>query len=47
MSMKPWRIRAISFRDEYPAEFPQGYNIQLWNGEHRLHDGLLEYLKSR
>jgi hypothetical protein len=40
-------IRAISFRDEDPAEFPDGYNIQLWNGEHRLHDGLLEYLKSR
>jgi hypothetical protein len=40
-------IRTISFRDEDLAEFPQGYNIQLWNGEHRLHDGLLEYLKSR
>ena len=40
-------IRAISFRDEDPAEFPDGYNIQLWNGQHRLHDGLLEYLKSR
>ena len=40
-------IRAISFRDEDPAEFPDGYSIQLWNGQHRLHDGLLEYLKSR
>jgi hypothetical protein len=40
------RVRAISFRDENPAEFPNGYNIQLWDGEHRLHTGLLEYLES-
>jgi hypothetical protein len=39
------RVRALSFRDEDPAEFPEGYNIQLWNGEHRLHAGLLEYLQ--
>jgi hydroxymethylpyrimidine pyrophosphatase-like HAD family hydrolase len=37
-------VRAISFRDEDPVEFPQGYNIQLWNGRYRLHNGLLEFL---
>jgi hypothetical protein len=41
------RVRALSFRNEDPAEFPKGYNIQLWDGEHRLHRGLLEYLESR
>jgi hypothetical protein len=40
-------VRAISFRNENPAEFPKGYNIQLWDGAHRLHVGLLEYLESR
>ena len=39
------RVRAISFRDEDPAEFPDGYNIHLWDGAYRLHDGLLEYLR--
>jgi hypothetical protein len=38
--------RALSFRNEDPAEFPQGYNIQLWDGAYRLHAGLLEYLES-
>jgi hypothetical protein len=38
-------VRALSFRDEDPAEFPEGYNIQLWNGEQRLQAGLLEYLQ--
>jgi hypothetical protein len=41
------RVRALSFRNENPAEFPEGYNIQLWDGAHRLHTGLLEYLESR
>ncbi len=41
------RIRAISFRDEDPKEFPEGYNIQLWDGAHRLQDGLLEFLEGR
>jgi hypothetical protein len=41
------RIRAISFRDEDPRDFPGGYNIQLWDGTHRLHDGLLEFLEGR
>jgi len=40
------RVRAVSFRNENPAEFPKGYNIQLWDGAHRLHAGLLEYLES-
>jgi hypothetical protein len=40
-------VRALSFRNEDPAEFPKGYNIQLWDGAHRLHMGLLEYLESR
>jgi len=40
-------IRAISFRDEDPAEFPDGYNIRRWDGERRLDAGLLEYLQSR
>jgi hydroxymethylpyrimidine pyrophosphatase-like HAD family hydrolase len=41
------RVRALSFRNENPAEFPRGYNIQLWDGTYRLHMGLLEYLESR
>ena len=41
------RVRALSFREEDPTEFPEGYNIQLWDGEHRLHAGLLEFLESR
>jgi hypothetical protein len=40
-------VRALSFRNEDPAEFPKDYNIQLWDGAHRLHMGLLEYLESR
>jgi hypothetical protein len=41
------RVRALSFRSENPAEFPKGYNIQLWDGAYRLHKGLLEYLENR
>jgi hypothetical protein len=37
-------VRAISFRDEDPAEFP---DIQRWDGERRLHAGLLEFLENR
>jgi len=40
-------VRAISFRDEDPADFPEGYNIALWDGAHRLQDGLLEFLEGR
>jgi hypothetical protein len=37
-------VRAISFRDEERSEFPESYNIQLWDGRSRLHAGLLEFL---
>jgi len=43
----PAAVRSIDFRDENPAEFPEGYNIVLWDGRLRLHHGLLEYLQSR
>jgi hypothetical protein len=43
----PPEVRSIDFRQEDPSELPQGYNIVLWDGEHHLHHGLLEYLKSR
>ncbi len=39
-------VRAIDFRDEDITEIPEGYNIQLWDGKKRLHEGLLEYLQS-
>lgn len=41
------RIRAISFRDENADEFPEGYNIRLWDGAQRLHAGLLEFMENR
>jgi hypothetical protein len=40
-------VRSIDFRQEDPSELPEGYNIVLWDGDHHLHHGLLEYLKSR
>lgn len=40
-------VRSIDFREEDPAELPEGFNIVLWNGAHHLHHGLLEYLQSR
>ena len=43
----PPKVRSIDFREEDPSELPKGYNIVLWNGEHHLHHGLLEYLSSR
>ena len=43
----PPTVRSLDFRDEDPAEFPEGYNIVLWDGSQRLHHGLLEYLQSR
>lgn len=43
----PPEVRSIDFREEDPAEFPEGYNIVLWDGKHHLHHGLLEYLQSR
>jgi len=43
----PATVRSIDFRQEDPAEFPEGYNIVLWDGAQHLHHGLLEYLQSR
>lgn len=43
----PATVRSIDFRQENPAEFPEGYNIVLWDGRQHLHHGLLEYLQSR
>ena len=40
-------VRSIDFRDEDPSEFLAGYNTVLWQGKHRLHQGLLEYLHTR
>lgn len=43
----PRAVRSIDFREENPSEFPEGYNIVLWDGKQHLHHGLLEYLQSR
>lgn len=43
----PKNVRSITFREEDPREFPPGYNIVVWNGTRHLHEGLLEFLKSR
>lgn len=43
----PPTVRSIDFRKEDPSEFPEGYNIVVWDGRKHLHDGLLEYLKLR
>ncbi|OGD08236.1 hypothetical protein A2397_05470 [Candidatus Amesbacteria bacterium RIFOXYB1_FULL_44_23] len=41
------KVRAIDFRIENPEEFLPGYNIQVWDGDKHLQEGLLEYLQSR
>ncbi len=43
----PKEVRSITFREEKPEEFLEGYNTVVWKGEKHLHDGLLEFLKSR
>ncbi len=43
----PPAVRTIDFRDEDPAELPADRNIVLWDGAHRLQDGLLEFLETR
>jgi hydroxymethylpyrimidine pyrophosphatase-like HAD family hydrolase len=43
----PKAVRSICFRDEEPTEFLEGYNIVVWDGESRLHHGLLEFLQRR
>ena len=40
-------VLSITFRRENPDELPTGYNIQIWDGKEELHNGTLEYLKSR
>ncbi len=40
-------VRSIDFREEDPAELPEGFNIVLWDGSQHLHHGLHEYLSSR
>jgi hypothetical protein len=41
------KVRSINFREEDPAEFLEGYNTVVWDGQQHLHNGLLEYLASR
>jgi hydroxymethylpyrimidine pyrophosphatase-like HAD family hydrolase len=41
------QVRTIDFREENPAEFEEGYNVVVWDGQKHLHHGLLEYLQSR
>lgn len=41
------KVRSIDFREEDPDELPKDINIVIWDGEHHLHHGLLEYLQSR
>ena len=43
----PREVRSIDFRDEDPAKLSSEYNIQLWKGKKRLHEGTLEYIQSR
>ncbi|MCX6790851.1 MAG: hypothetical protein NTV62_01490 [Candidatus Gribaldobacteria bacterium] len=43
----PKEVRSITFREEKSEEFLEGYNTVVWNGKEHLHDGLLEFLKSR
>lgn len=43
----PKEVRSITFREEKPEEFLEGYNTVVWNGKKHLHAGLLEFLKSR
>lgn len=43
----PKEVRSITFGEENPKEFLQGYNIVVWNGKKHLCEGLLEYLKTR
>jgi hypothetical protein len=43
----PPEVRSIDFRDEDPDEFPEGFNIAVWDGQYRLEAGLQEFLYSR
>jgi hypothetical protein len=43
----PKAVRSITFREEDPTEFLESYNIVVWDGDKHLHEGLLEFLKTR
>jgi hydroxymethylpyrimidine pyrophosphatase-like HAD family hydrolase len=43
----PKESRSISFRNLSPDDMPENYNLMVWDGEYRLHEGLLEYLQRR
>lgn len=43
----PHAVRSICFRDEEPAVLPSDRNVVVWNGDHRLSDGALEYFSAR
>ncbi|MDD5146345.1 MAG: hypothetical protein PHN39_01165 [Candidatus Pacebacteria bacterium] len=43
----PKEVRSITFREEKSEEFLEGYNTVVWNGKEHLHNGLLEFLKTR
>lgn len=43
----PKEVRSITFRNESPDEFLEGYNTVIWNGKSHLNHGLLEFLKFR
>ena len=40
------QVRSLDFRVENTQEFVPGFNIVNWDGEKRLHEGLLEYLEN-
>jgi hypothetical protein len=41
------KTRSISFRNICSRDILQNYNIVVWEGKSSLHEGLLEYLRSR
>ena len=43
----PKAVRSLDFRNEDPQEFLPGYNTVVWDGEGQLHEGALEYMRSR
>jgi hypothetical protein len=43
----PKETRSISFRNLSPDDMLENYNIVVWDGKYRLHEGLLEYLQHR
>ena len=43
----PKSVRTIDFRLEDYDGMQEGYNIQIWDGEKHLHEGLLEYLQTK